>query len=427
MEHVFSAVLGLILTIIRTIFYDSFMPRKKGALPFWVTILLFSSLSIANQYLLDSWAWLKQIVAIIIGIIIAKALYKTSINRAIIVSVLFTAISSLVDVASSYALVTISGMSLEQLRSGVGSFLIGAGMAYILLFAISLILRKIRTAKNEETALTYKEIIRLLIFPVVSAFVLVAMLNVAVDNSYTSPLIFLSVIGLLAANIALVFIVDKLEYEQKAREENKILQQQISLEMSNINALMELNSTQARIAHDHTNHLSAIGALLANSEVKEAQEYIDTLVDRRESTQYTIRTNNPVADAVLNLKYLLAKRNNIHMSVDVNDLAQFPLRSEELATVLSNILDNAIEACSNVKEKPKIKIKIWCEQDESIISVRNTTAYPVVIRDNKVKTTKVDIESHGFGLKNVATVLARHEYDYAIGYTEGWFQFTAIL
>ncbi len=427
MDYVISALLGIILTIIRIIFYDSFLARKKSILPVWIVVILFAALSVGNTYLFNSWPWIKQIVSVFLGILIAVVAYDATILRSVLVSVLFLAIASLIDVISSYALLAISNATLNELRANMSTFLVGAGVSHVVLLAVAIILKRIRSNNNSNSPLTYKVILQLLLFPIISAFVLVAMFNDMANDHNTSPLAFVSVIGLLTANLALVFIFDKLEQEYQVREENQLLHQQIRLETNNITSLMAYHEAHVCIAHDHANHLKTLRTLLANGASVEAQTYLDGLIEKREDTQYTIFTNNPVADAILNLKYLLAKRNKIRVVVDVNNLAQFPLKSEELATVLTNVLDNAIEGCSNVKERPEIRLKIHYDPHESLISVRNTTAYPVIIKDNKVKSTKTNEELHGFGLKNVEAVLLKNGYDYAIDCSDGWFQFTAVL
>lgn len=86
--------------------------------------------------------------------------------------------------------------------------------------------------------------------------------------------------------------------------------------------------------------------------------------------------------------------------------------------MLANLIDNAIEACEEISEPGQrhILLKFKVEDEAAFLYIENTTAKPVSIRSNMVQTSKKDAAGHGFGLQNVAAVLARHGGIYAISY-----------
>lgn len=427
MAYLFSFFLTLITAIVISIFFDSFFSRRKFLYPFFLNILIYALICTLIINITPNVPGLRQFISVLSTFLMAIILYEATFVKSVLMSVLISAILYLIDISSSFLLVATSEKTICQLQKGYASFLIGAGISHILQLVFVIVVRKVKAANARTVSLSYKEWLRLLLFPLVSALVLVALFNDAVYRDETTPLMFMSVIGLLVANITIIYIVDVLEFEQQSREENRILQQQVKIETNNVEALIEYNTTQRQIAHDHVNHLNTLHALLTRGKLDDAKQYVSNLCGNVSETQYIIHTNNPVADAVLNLKYLLAKKYNISMQFDVDDLSQFPLCNEELATVLSNALDNAIEACRTVKSNPKIKVKIRCTPCESMISIVNTTAQPVEIINNTIKSTKAQKELHGYGLKNIEMVLAKNEFDYALGYEDGMFQFTAIL
>ncbi|MGN0591627.1 MAG: ATP-binding protein [Christensenellales bacterium] len=137
----------------------------------------------------------------------------------------------------------------------------------------------------------------------------------------------------------------------------------------------------------------------------------------------SVSSNHPVIDVILNQKYQTARENEIKMQIQVNDLSALTIPTDSLVVVLTNLLDNAIEACRRVNGCREIFCSILYE-DGLYISIRNTSE-PVEIVEGKAPTTKQNSLSHGFGLLSVTYVLDKLGAEYAFGYDEGWFRFAA--
>lgn len=111
----------------------------------------------------------------------------------------------------------------------------------------------------------------------------------------------------------------------------------------------------------------------------------------------------------------------------INDLAEFPLSNKETVVVLSNLLDNAIEACKTQKGTRLIRVKIQCSEEKTILSVMNTIDKAPVMENGLPVTTKADPLAHGYGLQNIVSILADHGACPAILCQDGWFQFSTVL
>ena len=111
------------------------------------------------------------------------------------------------------------------------------------------------------------------------------------------------------------------------------------------------------------------------------------------------------------------------MQFCINDLSSIQLSASELVVLLSNLLDNAIEACRRVDAERLIRCTIL-ENDGFFLSIRNTSL-PVRITEHGIATTKVSASEHGYGLPSVCRILDALHAEYAYNYEDGWFQFTA--
>lgn len=111
------------------------------------------------------------------------------------------------------------------------------------------------------------------------------------------------------------------------------------------------------------------------------------------------------------------------MQVKVNDLSSVGIQANKLVVLLSNLLENAIEACLKLKNDREIVCSI-VKEDSIYISIRNTSP-PVKIIHGEIATTKQDATEHGYGLPAVKYILDQLSAEYTFAYQDGWFQFVA--
>ena len=98
-----------------------------------------------------------------------------------------------------------------------------------------------------------------------------------------------------------------------------------------------------------------------------------------------------------------------------------------MVVLLSNVLNNAIEACEKCRAEQILKLKCVYEDGDFILSVRNTY-------DGKLKkigdffgTTKADHGRHGIGLKNVIAIIEKNQGYYAVEHSEKEFQISIVI
>lgn len=115
---------------------------------------------------------------------------------------------------------------------------------------------------------------------------------------------------------------------------------------------------------------------------------------------------------------------DISIDFEVNDLSNLPFDASDMVVLLSNLLDNAIEACQRYDKGDKAIHVMAVVQQDFFISVRNTSE-PVVIINGSIPTTKPEPQLHGFGLANIRLILEKYSGEYTMFYENGWFQFTA--
>lgn len=202
-----------------------------------------------------------------------------------------------------------------------------------------------------------------------------------------------------------------------------LLRQHMALQKESMDALEQNYRMQRKSTHEFEHHLQVLGDLLKQDEIAAARDYLDKLKKNRSMHMMSINSHHPVVDVILNQKYQMAQESGIKVQVQVNDLSRLSIPTDSLAVVLTNLWDNAIEACRRIDGYSEIFCDILYE-DGLYLSIRNTSN-PVMSKGGTIPTSKPDSLSHGFGLMSVSHVLDQLRAEYTFRYADGWFHFVA--
>lgn len=202
------------------------------------------------------------------------------------------------------------------------------------------------------------------------------------------------------SNIAVLFLLEQMEYAASEREQLLTLNQQIQLQSKSMDSASALYSAQRKKAHDFRAHLNILNRLMKNQEYTEAEKYLEKITEQQTDRLFLVNTHHPILDALFNTKAAEATQKKINIDFEVNDLSKLPFDSSDMVVLLSNLLDNAIEACQQYEKEDKTIHVMAISQKDFFISIRNTSA-PVVILNGSIPTTKPEPQLHGFGLANI--------------------------
>lgn len=261
-----------------------------------------------------------------------------------------------------------------------------------------------------------------LIFPSTSFVVLLTFLSILKSNTTDSGFVIPCSILLAVADVSVLILLDQIAASERERQKAMMLEQKLQLQGESFTALGDAYTRQRKITHDFRAHLDLLFSLLKGGETKEAMAYLQQIRAQQTSRILLVNSRNPILDALLNQKAQIAQQKGIDICFEVNDLSSLSLNPADITVILSNLLDNAIEACAECVDK-QIEVKTLLE-DSFLVSVRNTSQ-PVRIINNQIATTKPNPMLHGFGLENVKDLLAKYHAEYVMLYDNGWFQFTA--
>lgn len=131
-------------------------------------------------------------------------------------------------------------------------------------------------------------------------------------------------------------------------------------------------------------------------------EVLAELEERIKIYDSEIKTGNPALDIILSEKSLTCTKNNIKLSCIVDGEKLGFIKEEDIYALFGNIIDNAIEAVTDVEES-KRTISLSVKTVNNFLTIRETNYYEHEIKfvGGMPETRKPDKRYHGFGLKSI--------------------------
>lgn len=191
------------------------------------------------------------------------------------------------------------------------------------------------------------------------------------------------------------------EYEFRTAKEQARLQE--DLLSSQLAAYEEFVEASKRHRHDLRHHNQIIMEYLKCGDVEGAEEYLslyDASLTESATMQYC---KNYIANAVLCLYAQKAQAEQIIFTANADIPEIIAISPPELGSMISNILENALEACRKTKtDKCFITFIAEMEDDSLKIELQNTAKGEVEIRNHLPVSTK---NNGGTGTKSVLHIV----------------------
>lgn len=139
-----------------------------------------------------------------------------------------------------------------------------------------------------------------------------------------------------------------------------------------LNSLEEVMGTLRAQRHDFINHLEVIHALHNQKNYPEEEKYLDKLLGEIGQVNSIVSINNPPLGALLNAKRLAAEGKGVNLEIFVDtSLGNLPMDTFVLVKILGNIIDNAVDAALESKDK-LVEVEIERYLNNYLISIQNS-------------------------------------------------------
>lgn len=198
------------------------------------------------------------------------------------------------------------------------------------------------------------------------------------------------------------------------QEERKQVSRQLSMQTEYSQRISEANTENRRLIHDIKHQLRATYCLAAEhgqSEICDFLLQVEEQVTAVPGHTHTIFCENPAVNALIEYYCGTAQAQNTEFQVRLDLPEKMPFTNVELCTVLGNLLDNAVEACSRQKTEPR-RILIAGETigNTFFLKVENTCDEPARLDgSSRFLSWKRHYSSHGIGISSVRKIVETYK------------------
>lgn len=271
------------------------------------------------------------------------------------------------------------------------------GVDIVILILIQRSFRKINYDLNPKYWGTLGTVFGILLFATVSSLNFYS--RIPQDKSVILFFLVISISLLFTSLIVVYFfsvICAGFQREKKMyilESSNKVLENALAVQNSNSENLK-------KVRHDITKHSANAAALIESGQITTAAALLKNVTETAERIlpHHNIKTGNAIVDAIVSTKAAVCESKNIIFSYHIEPLKGICIEVADLSSLLSNLLDNAVEAAQKIPNG-FIELEIFKYKAYYSICLKNSFLgeQSIIHKGTRLISTKSCGEIHGYG------------------------------
>ena len=376
---------------------------RRGIKVLWNICLLIWIGLLYYQRIFSFYSQLYVLLEIVVAVLLARWRYRIRWKDAFVIvgifyeSLYFLYLMTLIAVEYSNgydAMMKLqSDINYSQIRFSLASLSL-VFIAFVLIYRL-----------QKQSLMVYGRMEkRLLIVPVIQHLILCFcdLVFYESDRLFVLKRGFFGMLGYLC----ILFILATFYILKKGKYEVNELEKRADAAEQKYQERIEGDRERDILVHDIRNHLIVIDSILQNGEVDRARNYIDKLQEDYCNIRQSFHTGSVVVDAILGSKAYQAENAGIRFKIVSDDLSDSFVSDRDWCSILSNLLDNAIEACGKMEGKGWIRVRLENRPFGMVWVIENTCPNPQDGR-TEAKPKRRGVR-HGTGLQSVRYAIQKY-------------------
>lgn len=407
MVSVFYFLVYIIESIIAYIYFnENYNIKQKIFNSLLITLGLYS-VGFGINILCDNNYIINDIVFLIINIIYSKLSFEISLKSSILHSSILLAIMTLsemvVEAGASYLL----NIPMDAYKHSIYALIILGTISKVLYLVICIIISNAYSYKKNNEPNHFKKNLILFLYPIMTTIMLLIFLY-ASDSYQFSPKINLAFA--ISSILSLVFCCFIFIINQSFQiQENKLIVLQSENQRNEMNQvfyeiLEKKNEEQRILVHDIKHHLAAINSM---DDICDIKKYVANVQPELDEYKYIGKTKNKMLDLILDRYASICNTKSVDFHVDIRTSNLSFIEDKDLVSILSNILDNAVEATVKT-DCPIIRFSTKMNKNFVIVTVINSCLEKPKSDGEKLITTKSNSSYHGYGIKSIEKTIRKY-------------------
>ena len=178
--------------------------------------------------------------------------------------------------------------------------------------------------------------------------------------------------------------------------------------------------------HDFREHLNVLKTLISE-DIQKAQEYVGKIEKECEDSKIEKYSDNNILNILLIRKKKECEENGIKLNITSTNPKLDFIDGMDTVAIFSNLINNAIEACSNSARKD-IFIDLYTVNNAfSVIKVENYADKEPIVVEGMLRSGKDDGNSHGIGIKSINNSLSKYDGKMSWSYNKAKGMFRTVI
>lgn len=359
---------------------------------------------------IDIFSYINSMLVTLIVLFLQLLIYKAKVEKSVLFMLIYMVILTAIDFMTAYfmALVldTDAGYLLNtQSLKRVICILLSKSLLILIIVTLSKMLKR--------TLIFLKRYVVIMciysIFLLVSLFVMVE-LNMNNGNPKTDLFLTIFFIASILIELLMFYFVIKTGESYEQRQKAELIEMKNRMLQKSLDETNQAFKLWKSSVHDYKHNIIALTQLADDGNIEEIKKYLkreNELMDRK---MFYIQTGNSVVDAIVNTKQSFAEEKGITFVVNAKVPKNCVVSELDMANILGNLIDNAIEA-SNSEEEPYIDVTM--RQDKHFIVIKIINKYSREF-SKRLETTKHKRMFHGIGIGSVKNIVEKYEGEFSI-------------
>ncbi len=219
-----------------------------------------------------------------------------------------------------------------------------------------------------------------------------------------------------------IVIVEFFKQEIEKRTKQEFLTKYSKLAQSNYENLRQHQKQIMMLQHDINKHLSFLQQITNEEKVF---SYLEELIGQQKNILPVIQSGHNMLDVILNGKLNVLSNTNIKVEIKrTNAPKELPISDADFCSLMTNLMDNAIEAITKCEEEPSyLFLDLHIKNDFWVFTCKNS----ITVTKNEKQTKKETIQMHGFGLDIIERITKQYDILYQTKQEADYYEVTLAI
>lgn len=425
-NEIVLAVSALADALVFFLIFDAFFERKSylsKALYGCGFLALALCITLSNTLLLFSFA--NALVMILAASVCAGALYDERWVKKFLVSFLSGTFIGAVEIVVLFLIAVSFSLSVRNSVDIPDYQMLGIIVSKWMSVAICIAIHSKISRRRQSIGKIYWLLFLVLVTSTIVAVFLLFKLNYEIESTAYNNMAVFAALGLLLGTLFALYL-----YERQITQNARILEQEqyeqhMKAQLKHLEDILAKQKELRKFKHDLTNKLGGLKGYLQAEDIETSLAYVNSLTNDLSRLTPAFNTGNIALDATLSTKKALAESKGIVFETEIRLAGKLPLQPEDICVIFGNALDNAVEGCARVHDRPqRIALTLVQVKDHILCEITNTAIEQATSTET---TSKQDMLNHGFGLTNLKESLAKYGSSPEIVWENGTFSLSFTL